>query len=222
LRDSRRRSFILDELGYLPFAQTGSQLLFHLISRLYERTFRHQHHQSGLWRLAPRREPGSDRALHGGAHHRLLFVHEKIKDWPVRQVPDREPEGEHQIVMLARACVPRLRTRPGHLGPKVDSSRRSLALGTPLRSAGGEAVIRTGFVRESSPVAAGYPFIVNRFYLFDAITTEICRTASGPGHRHPLHPRKTLLPSPVATRVVPSAHQCRISLHPFNVSTQLL
>ncbi len=29
---------ILDELGYLPFAQTGSQLLFHLISRLCERT----------------------------------------------------------------------------------------------------------------------------------------------------------------------------------------
>ena len=29
---------ILDELGYLPFAQAGGQLLFHLISRLYERT----------------------------------------------------------------------------------------------------------------------------------------------------------------------------------------
>jgi DNA replication protein DnaC len=29
---------ILDELGYLPFAQTGGQLLFHLISRLYERS----------------------------------------------------------------------------------------------------------------------------------------------------------------------------------------
>lgn len=28
----------LDELGYLPFAQTGGQLLFHLISRLYEQT----------------------------------------------------------------------------------------------------------------------------------------------------------------------------------------
>jgi DNA replication protein DnaC len=27
-----------DELGYLPFAQAGGQLLFHLISRLYERT----------------------------------------------------------------------------------------------------------------------------------------------------------------------------------------
>ena len=29
---------ILDELGYLPFALSGGQLLFHLISRLYERT----------------------------------------------------------------------------------------------------------------------------------------------------------------------------------------
>ncbi len=29
---------ILDELGYLPFAQAGGQLLFHLVSRLYERT----------------------------------------------------------------------------------------------------------------------------------------------------------------------------------------
>jgi DNA replication protein DnaC len=29
---------VLDELGYLPFAQAGGQLLFHLISKLYERT----------------------------------------------------------------------------------------------------------------------------------------------------------------------------------------
>ena len=29
---------VLDELGYLPFAQSGGQLLFHLISRMYERT----------------------------------------------------------------------------------------------------------------------------------------------------------------------------------------
>jgi DNA replication protein DnaC len=29
---------ILDELGYLPFSQAGGALLFHLISRLYERT----------------------------------------------------------------------------------------------------------------------------------------------------------------------------------------
>jgi DNA replication protein DnaC len=35
---SRMDFVILDELGYLPFAQTGGQLLFHLVSRLYERT----------------------------------------------------------------------------------------------------------------------------------------------------------------------------------------
>ena len=29
---------ILDDLGYLPFSQTGGALLFHLISKLYERT----------------------------------------------------------------------------------------------------------------------------------------------------------------------------------------
>jgi DNA replication protein DnaC len=35
---NRRDFVVLDELGYLPFAQTGGQLLFHLISQLYERT----------------------------------------------------------------------------------------------------------------------------------------------------------------------------------------
>ena len=32
------RATLLDELGYLPFALTGGQLLFHLISKLYENT----------------------------------------------------------------------------------------------------------------------------------------------------------------------------------------
>ena len=35
---SRLDLVVLDELGYLPFAQSGGQLLFHLISKLYERT----------------------------------------------------------------------------------------------------------------------------------------------------------------------------------------
>jgi len=35
---TRKDFLVLDELGYLPFAQSGGQLLFHLISRLYERT----------------------------------------------------------------------------------------------------------------------------------------------------------------------------------------
>jgi DNA replication protein DnaC len=35
---TRKDVVVFDELGYLPFAQSGGQLLFHLISRLYERT----------------------------------------------------------------------------------------------------------------------------------------------------------------------------------------
>ena len=35
---SRMDFVVLDELGYLPFAQSGGQLLFHLISGLYEQT----------------------------------------------------------------------------------------------------------------------------------------------------------------------------------------
>ena len=29
---------MLDELGYLPFSKNASQLLFHLIAKLYEQT----------------------------------------------------------------------------------------------------------------------------------------------------------------------------------------
>lgn len=35
---SRLDLVLLDELGYLPFARSGGQLLFHLVSKLYERT----------------------------------------------------------------------------------------------------------------------------------------------------------------------------------------
>jgi DNA replication protein DnaC len=35
---ARMDFIVLDELGYLPFAQSGGQLLLHLISRLYERS----------------------------------------------------------------------------------------------------------------------------------------------------------------------------------------
>ena len=35
---SRLELVVLDELGYLPFARSGGQLLFHLVSKLYEQT----------------------------------------------------------------------------------------------------------------------------------------------------------------------------------------
>lgn len=37
-RLSRLDLVVLDELGYLPFSSNGGQLLFHLVSKLYERT----------------------------------------------------------------------------------------------------------------------------------------------------------------------------------------
>jgi DNA replication protein DnaC len=51
---SRLNFVVLDELGYLPFAQAGGQLLFHLVSRLYERTLHHRNHQPRLRRVAQR------------------------------------------------------------------------------------------------------------------------------------------------------------------------
>ncbi len=37
-RLARQDLVVLDELGYLPFAHSGGQLLFHVISHLYEKT----------------------------------------------------------------------------------------------------------------------------------------------------------------------------------------
>jgi 5-methylthioadenosine/S-adenosylhomocysteine deaminase len=37
-RYGKRPTAFLDELGYLPFSQAGGALLFHLLSKLYERT----------------------------------------------------------------------------------------------------------------------------------------------------------------------------------------
>jgi len=37
-REERIDLLILDELGYLPFSPSGGALLFHLLSKLYERT----------------------------------------------------------------------------------------------------------------------------------------------------------------------------------------
>jgi DNA replication protein DnaC len=50
----RKDFVVVDELGYLPFAQAGGQLLFHLVSRLYEQT------SAGPRTRRPRRN-GSDR-----------------------------------------------------------------------------------------------------------------------------------------------------------------
>ncbi len=45
---------ILDELGYLPFAQSGGHLLFHLDQPALRAHIGHRHDQSRFWRMAER------------------------------------------------------------------------------------------------------------------------------------------------------------------------
>jgi DNA replication protein DnaC len=58
---SRKDFIILDELGYLPFAQSGGQLLFHLVSRLYEQS---SVIKFPLWRLGSGRRPRNFSHVH--------------------------------------------------------------------------------------------------------------------------------------------------------------
>lgn len=54
---SRLDLVVLDELGYLPFASSGGRLLFHLVSKLYERT-------AATCRKRPRVRPRSSYCHH--------------------------------------------------------------------------------------------------------------------------------------------------------------
>ncbi len=53
---------ILDELGYLPFAQSGGQLLFHLVSRLYAHHCDIVETGNDSWRFKSRAEDHTTRA----------------------------------------------------------------------------------------------------------------------------------------------------------------
>ena len=69
---TRMDFIVLDELGYLPFAQAGGQLLFHLVSRLCDTRPPAPHrprHRPGRARMALSREGRQDRAE---ARHDLL------------------------------------------------------------------------------------------------------------------------------------------------------
>jgi DNA replication protein DnaC len=70
---------VIDELGYLPFSQPGGQLLFHLISELYENNLVAHHHQSGICRLGRRCDHG----------------HARPADPPLRHHRD----GQHQLAV---------------------------------------------------------------------------------------------------------------------------
>jgi DNA replication protein DnaC len=79
---------ILDELGYLPFSASGGALLFHLLSKLYERTSVVNHHQPelqrmghGLWRCQDEHSlarPPHPPLSHPGNRQRQLPVQGKL------------------------------------------------------------------------------------------------------------------------------------------------
>ena len=105
---SRLDFLILDELGYLPFAQTGGQLLFHLISKLYERTSINGHSRaptppdkitgtsitSFAWYSCFGRLDGTFLALREVEQHRLSHTNIRFKLLP--EVPFTRGGGEEK------------------------------------------------------------------------------------------------------------------------------
>ncbi len=100
---------ILDELGYLPFAQAGGHLLFHLISRLYERTsLILVYDQPRLRRMAERvrRDPKMTTAL------RSIVLLSPLRHRRDRQQPKLALQ-KPRLTNVQRLCASPIRPRPG-------------------------------------------------------------------------------------------------------------
>ena len=121
-----RRDFVfLDELGYLPFAQAGGQLLFHLMSpALRAHLYRH-HHQPRLRRMAIRLRRPKDN------HRAARPSHPSLRDHRDRQ---RELALQEPLLSRRRSCL-----RPGYPGGSTGTPRAA-----SLRVAQGATRSRAG------------------------------------------------------------------------------
>ena len=117
----RKDFVVLDELGYLPFAQTGGQLLFNLISQLYERTSRD--HQSRIRRMAKCFHRRQDDQRAAGSFDPSLRHHRDRERQLAPQEPGITPMRSVDPNRSAPSSLPtsspsrRARRRPGRSAP---------------------------------------------------------------------------------------------------------
>ena len=113
---------VIDELGYLPFSQPGGQLLFHLISKLYENTSLLITTNSGIRRLAAGVRRREDDHRHARPPDPSLRHHRDRQ----HQLAVQEPQLSKRRTQLA----PRPRSPPWISGLPTPDSRRSLRQAT--------------------------------------------------------------------------------------------
>ena len=107
---------ILDELGYLPFSASGGALLFHLLSKLYERTSVVYHHQPEFQRVGPgvRRHQDDDRVARP-AHPSLPHPGNRQRQLQVQKQLGRREDQEDQNTRLTHARSLREVSRDGSI-----------------------------------------------------------------------------------------------------------
>ena len=150
---------VLDELGYLPFAQSGGQLLFHLDQPALRAHLDHRHHQPRLRRMAERLRRRQDdhraaRSPHPPLRHRRdrqrqLALQEPRLTSNLLKAPSRRcdcatPTGYAQRLQARRLKGVKIGRRSGvKFGRRLTQAVQFRCLSRRLRF-GGRVIWRSG------------------------------------------------------------------------------